>query len=162
MSDTDVESLPLSQAAAMLLDECRMVLPGLQALLGFQLTVVFSGGFASSLTQSGRQLHLAAIVLVAIAVGLIMTPAAYHRETATTHVTRAFIRLSSRLLLASMFPLALGISLDVYLVAGVIAPNGLPGLVAGSLLSFFLVMWFVLPRVSLAGQISQSGKRRDL
>lgn len=38
--DENVEKLPLSQAAQHLLEECRMVLPGIQALFGFQLIAV--------------------------------------------------------------------------------------------------------------------------
>jgi len=39
------EDLPLSKAAQLLLEECRMVLPGIQALFGFQLIVVFNSRF---------------------------------------------------------------------------------------------------------------------
>ena len=44
------EELPLSQAVTHLLDECRMILPGLQALFGFQLIAVFNQRFAQDLT----------------------------------------------------------------------------------------------------------------
>lgn len=40
--DSGQEELPLSQAAQHLLEECRMVLPGIQALFGFQLIAVFN------------------------------------------------------------------------------------------------------------------------
>ncbi len=43
------EPLSLTQAAQVLLDECRMVLPGIQALFGFQLIAVFSPRFAEAL-----------------------------------------------------------------------------------------------------------------
>ena len=39
------EELTLSEAAKYLLDECRMVLPGIQALFGFQLIAVFNSAF---------------------------------------------------------------------------------------------------------------------
>jgi hypothetical protein len=50
------EELTLSKAAEYLLDECRMVLPGIQALFGFQLIAVFNTGFDERLTSSERQL----------------------------------------------------------------------------------------------------------
>ena len=40
------ERVKLSQAASYLLDECRMVLPGVQAIFGFQLIAVFNQRFA--------------------------------------------------------------------------------------------------------------------
>jgi len=46
------EELPLSKAVSLMLDECRMVLPGLQALFGFQLIAVFNSGFGDN--WSGR------------------------------------------------------------------------------------------------------------
>jgi hypothetical protein len=74
------ETVPLKDAATFLLDECRMVLPGIQALFGFQLIAVFNERFVEDLTQLERYLHFAAIGLVAVAIALIMTPAALHRR----------------------------------------------------------------------------------
>jgi hypothetical protein len=118
----------------------------LQALLGFQLTVVFSTGFAEHLMLTDQRLHLAALILVAIAVGLVMTPAAYHRQTGPRRVTAKFVRLSSQLLVGSMLPLALGICLDVYVVAGVIVSRWLAGVLFAALFFFFLFLWFGWPR----------------
>jgi len=58
------------------IEEARMVLPGIQALFGFQLIAVFNTRFHDfgSLEQI---LHLVALLLVAFAIALIMTPAAY-------------------------------------------------------------------------------------
>jgi hypothetical protein len=144
--DGETEKLPLAKAAEFLLDECRMVLPGIQALLGFQLVVVFSPGFDEKLGRSERQIHLLAIALVALAVAIIMTPAAYHRATGAREITADFIRVSTRLLLISMLPLALGICLDFYLIAGTIL-RGAASLLAAALFTVFVGLWFVLPRV---------------
>jgi len=83
MTDTtdQKEELPLSKAAQFLLEECRMVLPGMQALFGFQLIAVFSQTFDQKLSAMNQVLHLIALALVAIAIGLVMTPAALHRKT---------------------------------------------------------------------------------
>ena len=88
--------MPLSRAAQYLLEECRMVLPGIQALFGFQLIAVFSPGFAQKLTLAEQRLHLVAIALLAIAVALIMAPAAYHRQREPQEVTSTFIQLATR------------------------------------------------------------------
>jgi hypothetical protein len=146
MSDGQKEELPLSKAAEFLLDECRMVLPGIQALLGFQLIVVFSPGFDVKLQGPEQRLHLFAIALVAVAVAIIMTPAAYNRQTGPREVTSRFIRISTRLLLMSMLPLAVGICLDFYLIAGIIV-HDLAGVLATALFTVFGFLWFVLPRV---------------
>jgi hypothetical protein len=140
------EQLPLSKAAEYLLEECRMVLPGIQALFGFQLIAVFNAGFDEKLTWLDRRLHLLAIALVAVAVGLIMTPAALHRQDDPNTVTDAFVRVSNRLLLWSMAPLALGITIDFYLICKIIIGGPIVAVFAAALLLLFVGLWFILPR----------------
>jgi len=125
-----------------------MVLPGMQALFGFQLIAVFSPGFDEKLSVSGRQLHLVAIGLVVLAIGLIMTPAAYHRQTGTHRVSDEFLRLSSRLLLYSLVALALGLCLEFFLVASIVAGRSLALWSASGLLLVLAALWFVLPRLA--------------
>ena len=149
--------LSLNDAASHLLEECRTVVPGMQALFGFQLIAVFSTGFNEQLTPMERMLHLAAIVLVTIAIALVMAPAALHRQTEPTAVSRRFIRISSRLLMASMAPLALGLCLDIYLVARVIVGGrGVAATVALFLLGIFIVFWLLLPRLSRSRSIASA------
>lgn len=145
--DEEREKVPLSKAALYILEECRMVLPGIQALFGFQLTVVFSSGFSEKLDPFEQRLHFAAITLLAIAIALIMTPAAYHRQTGTREVTSAFIRLASRLLVISMVPLALSICIDFYLVGYVIYDSIIVPLLAAILFAGIITLWFILPRI---------------
>jgi hypothetical protein len=91
-------------------------------------------------------LHLLAITLVAVAVAIIMTPAALHRQKGPYEVTDTFVRVSSRLLLWSMAPLAVSISLDFYLVARIITRERLVSLLGAAMFALFLLLWFVLPR----------------
>src|SRR6266446_3068489 len=140
------EEISLDSAAKHLLEECRMVLPGIQALFGFQLIAVFNEGFEKKLSEGEQQLHLAAIVLVVVAVALVMAPAAIHRWTQQRAVSERFIWISSQLLFASMPALALALSLDIYLISRVIL--GAPGLgaaLAAFLLAVLLVLWIALP-----------------
>jgi hypothetical protein len=81
-----------------------------------------------------------------VAIALVMAPAALHRQSQPEQVTRRFIRLSSALLLAGMFPLALGLSLDVYLITALITgAHGAGALVAAGLLIVFGLLWLLLP-----------------
>lgn len=139
------QTLELFQAAELLLEEARMVLPGMQGLFGFQMIAVFSDGFHQRLQDYEQTLHLFAVVLVAIAIALIMTPAATHRRLNPNVVTQGFIELSTRLLLWSMLPLALGLCLDFYLVARVITGRYESAWLAGALLGVFAGLWWVLP-----------------
>jgi Family of unknown function (DUF6328) len=143
------ETLPLSKAVTLLLEECRMVLPGIQALFGFQLIAVFNSTFREKLSSTEQCFHLAAIGLVAIAVALVMAPAALHRQTSPQAASQNFITIASRLLLLSMFPLMLGISLDFYLIAKLVLNDTVISLLlAILLLSVFATLWFLLPRLN--------------
>jgi hypothetical protein len=144
--DQEVEGLPLSQAAKLLLEECRMVLPGIQALFGFQLIAVFQDKFSSLLTTGEQQVHLSATALVAVAIALVMTPAAYHRQTRPLEVSRAYIRLCSRLLLLSMFPLMLGIALELYLIARIVTDRpAVAGVLSLLMVAIYCLAWLVMP-----------------
>jgi hypothetical protein len=139
--------LSLADAAEYLLQECRVVVPGMQALFGFQLISVFNTGFAQKLTHGEQRLHLAAIILVVAAITLVMTPAAYHRQTGPREMTERLITLTSGFLLWSMWLLALGISLDFYLIARLILDNVWVPVLTGAMFVFIAACWFVLPRV---------------
>src|SRR5262245_25946426 len=87
------EEVKLAAAASYLLEECRMVLPGIQALFGFQLIAVFNQGFDEKLSPGEQQLHFIALFLVALSAALVMTPAAIHRQTQQRSVSERFIWL---------------------------------------------------------------------
>jgi hypothetical protein len=141
------ENVSLSQAATYLLEECRMILPGIQALFGFQLVAVFSQTFSEKLNPTEQHLHLLALGLVAVAVALIMTPAAIHRHHGPLHITYRFIESSTRLVLLSMFPLLIGICIDIYLISRIITKSVPYSLTAAlSMSALFVVLWFLYPR----------------
>jgi hypothetical protein len=145
--DADVNQLSLEQAANLLLDECRMVLPGVLALLGFQLVAVFNSGFRDVLSRGEQLLHLGAVLAGVLSIAMIMTPAAIHRTREQMSVSRSFIRLSSRLLMLGMVPLAIGITADVYLVARILTQSASAALVASAMCDVaFVSLWILVPR----------------
>lgn len=128
------------------IEEARMVLPGVQATLGFQLVAVFNRRFEEALSQPERAVHCAAFLLVATATCLLMTPAAYHRIAQRHTVDAAFLRLASHLLACAMLPLAAGLSLDAYLLCRLTLQTTIGAVViAAALFAAFLAMWYALP-----------------
>jgi hypothetical protein len=147
------ERISLDSAATHILGECRMVLPGIQALFGFQLIAVFSERFSQQLSSGEQYLHYAAIILVSMAIALVMAPAAIHRQTAQGEVSERFIWLSSRLVLAGMLPLVGGLCLDVYLIGLVILEQrGLGAAMTGLLFAWFFSLWVLLPALERSRQ----------
>lgn len=129
-----------------------MVLPGIQALFGFQLIAVFNQGFEEKLSTVQQQLHLVSIILTICAVGLVMTPAALHRQIDPLAVSRRFIEWSTMLLLLSMFPLGVSISLELYIIAQIITGSFWLSLLAASgVVVLFSALWVLLPNLKKGG-----------
>jgi DMSO reductase anchor subunit len=126
------------------LTEARVVLPGAQALLGFQLVTTLMEAF-EKLPLSLRYVHLASLLLVAASIVLLMTPAAYHRIVERGEETEHFHRFASRMLIAAMLPLALGVTGDFFVVVRKITKSATASAVAAALvLVFFYGFWFGL------------------
>lgn len=127
--------------------EARMVLPGIQALFGFQLVAVFSQNFSLSLTKLEQIIHLAALLSVVISAILVVAPAAYHRQ-AKHQISEHFISLSSSFLAWAMAPLAIGSCLDIYLVTRVILNSYLLSLIVAVIIFLLYAwIWFVWPKL---------------
>ena len=143
----------LEEEATHATDEARMVLPGVQALLGFQLIAVFNQRF-QDLSEGRQVLHLVAFLSLALAMTLIMAPAAYHRQAERGCVTRRFVDLASLLLTMSLVPLTVGLVIDTYLLVWLVARRELPSIaVAGCVFVVLIAFWFVVPQ--LARQVRQ-------
>ena len=124
-----------------------MVIPGIQALFGFQLIAIFNEGFEQKLAEPVQVVHLVALVLTALSMALVMTPAAIHRIAEPMSVSERFLWMASNMVLAGMFPLALAVGLDAYVVASIVLDKELvAALLAVVLMAVFTVLWLVLPR----------------
>jgi cobalamin synthase len=138
----------LADETKAILEEARMVLPGIQALFGFQLIAVFNARFAD-LSAGLQATHLVALVAVAISMSLVMTPAAYHRIAERGRLSSRFADLASWLIAAAMAPLALGIALETFIVSAVVTGSALTGAMIGAALAMsFVGMWFVWPTLN--------------
>jgi hypothetical protein len=122
--------------------ETRVVLPGVQALLGFQLATILSEGF-DKLTSSSKYVHFTSLLLMGLTVILLMTPAAYHRIVEHGEATEHFHHVASVFLLAAMVSLPLGMCGDLFVVMRQVT-NSLSVATISSLiaLTFFYSLWF--------------------
>ena len=132
----------LTTRVKQVLIECRVVLPGAQALLGFQLIIMWMTEFYK-IPQLWKLLHLASLTSIAVCTTLLIMPAAYHRIVEQGEDSEALHQVTSRALLGAMVFLALGVSGDFYVVARVTAIGAVSSaLLAGALLIFFFGAWF--------------------
>jgi hypothetical protein len=99
----------------------------------------------NQIAGSAQTLHYTALMLVALAIVLIMTPVAYHRMVERRTVTQWFIKLASFLIAAAMLPLMLALALEVYIVGQLILGSPLASVAAAGLFALTGVLWFAFP-----------------
>ena len=126
------------------LTEARVVLPGAQALLGFQFAAILMDAF-EKLPRTSQVVHLVSLGLIAASIVLLISPAAFHRIVERGLDTERLHRFSSAMVLCAMVPLAFGIAGDCYVVLDkVLDSASLAITLAGVSLIFFFGLWFGL------------------
>jgi hypothetical protein len=141
----DDKTTPLGTRIDHMLTEARVLLPGAQAMLGFQFAIMLAKPF-DQLPPGSKLVHIVALTLIAMAVILLMTPAAIHRLTFKGQDTESFHRIGSRFVIGAAVPLGLGISADIYVAVTRALETTAAGLISSMLaITFFAVLWFVQP-----------------
>ena len=141
---SEADRTPLQERVEHVLTEARMVLPGAQALLGFQLAVMLTDTF-EHLPQSSGLIHVVALAFIALTTILLMTPAAWHRLVEEGEDTERFHRIASVLVLAAMGALAIGLALDFFVVVRRVTTSTRLAVAAASVsLLTFYGLWFGL------------------
>jgi hypothetical protein len=124
------------------LTEARVILPGNQALLGFQFAVTLQQGFRD-LPSAPKLVHVISLSLIAVSTILLLTPAPYHRIVEGGEETETFYRMASRLVLSSLPPMAAGISADFFVVVYKMSNRyAISTLASVCMFCFFCAMWF--------------------
>ena len=114
--DQSQTGTPLRDKIKHVLTETRVVVPGAQALLGFQLVTILMDDF-DTLPPLSKYVHLISLCLIAVSIILLMTPAAYHRIVEKGDESEHFHVFASRILLAAMAAIGLGVCGDLFVVA---------------------------------------------
>ena len=130
-----------------LLNELRVILPGVQVLFAFMLTVPFTNAF-NRITETQRQVYFATFLLTLVATGLLIAPSAYHRLRWRQHDKEQMLRTSNRLSLSGMAFLGAALSGVVYVVTDVLfASAAVIAVVTAAAVAFLFWFWYGLPLV---------------
>jgi hypothetical protein len=136
---------PLHAKIEQLLTEARVILPGAQALLGFQLIVMMTQAF-EHLPARVQSIHVAALLSLVMAVVLLIAPAAIHRLAFQGRDDAKLLGRGSLIITLAFLPLAASICCDLwvalYKLTGSDTTSTVGALVTAAVLSG---LWFVLP-----------------
>jgi hypothetical protein len=155
----------LKDEVADLMTETRIVLPGAQALLGFQFIGYLSEGYAH-LSTPGRIGHGIALAALLVSMVLLMTPAPFHRLAEDGHETERLRRLTVRMIVAALAALAVAFAADLFVAIEIVTRStdlALGGGLAAA--AAIAAVWFVWPlsrrgRAGVAG--AALGHRRSV
>ncbi|MBX3194362.1 MAG: DUF6328 family protein [Schumannella sp.] len=134
-----------------LLQELRVTQTGTQILTGFLLTIPFQQRFGQ-LEPGQLAVYLVMVVMAALATILAIAPVALHRSLFRQGAKDRIVRVSNRLLIASLACVALTLTGTTLLVFDVVAGHT-AGVIAGiSTLLVTGVAWLALPAVQRRGE----------
>ena len=126
-----------------LLEELRTIIPGVQVLFGFLLTVPFSSRF-DELDSLGRGAFAGSLLAAALATIVFLTPAAYHRVKGGDDRRRRIV-FSVRAELGGMGLLAVAVVLAVFVVVRFIFGTTAGAVFAATVSATMAAMWWLLP-----------------
>ena len=142
MADKEPE---LHEKIDQMLTESRVILPGAQALLGFQFVVTMTKAF-EEIPPSLQTVHFCGLAAVLVAVMILIAPAAVHRLAFHGQDAKRMHDIGSVLITIALIPLAAGIAADVYVAfAKVLHARAIPLLAGMSTFLLLGVLWYGLP-----------------
>jgi predicted neutral ceramidase superfamily lipid hydrolase len=122
-----------------LLQELRVLLPGVQVLFAFLLTLPFTDKF-STISTFERGVYFAAFSATTVSALLLVSPGVRHRTRFRKHDKEAIVRSGTRLSLAGTALLGIAIDAVAFLIADFL--YGRTVAIAAASVVFVLIAWF--------------------
>lgn len=123
------------------LDEGRILILGSQVLVGAQFEMVFQSGF-DRLPPASRAIVLAALGLLLLGLALLLLITPYHHLVERAEETAGFHRFVTRVVALALFPLALALGLQLYVVIAKLAGPLTGALAGGAAFLIALFAWY--------------------
>jgi amino acid transporter len=127
-----------------LLNELRVVLPGVTVLFAFLLAVPFAKGWPK-VTQFERDVFLVAFVATGTSVAFLTAPSSYHRLRFRAGNKERIVRYGSRLAIAGIVAFAVALEAVVLLVFDYVVGSGAAIAATVGFTLFLIVLWYGLP-----------------
>jgi Family of unknown function (DUF6328) len=144
MGDEASKGERLDRELMELLQELRVVLPGVQVLLAFLLTAPFQQRFAQ-LPGTLRNAFFASIACATVATALLIAPSAHHRLRWREREKERLLQIANRLAIWGTVFLATAIVLALYVITNVLFASWIALLTAVLAVALFAWLWYALP-----------------
>jgi hypothetical protein len=160
MSDGESNKERLDRELMELLQELRVVIPGVQVLLAFLLTAPFQQRFAQ-LPGSMRNAFFASIACATLATAFLIAPSAHHRLRWRAGEKERLVRVGNQMAIVGTVFLAAAIVLALYVITDVLFTTNLAVLTGIAALVLFGVLWYVVPMVGRSSPSEEEGSGED-
>src|SRR6476659_6070468 len=127
-----------------LLNELRVVLPGVTVLLAFLLAVPFAKGW-TRVTGFQRDVFVVAFLSTAVSVAPLTAPSSYHRLRFRHGNKERMVKVGNRLALAGIAASAVSLEAVVVLVMDSVVSRGAAVAAAAGLFAVIALLWYALP-----------------
>jgi hypothetical protein len=139
------EMVDLHAKIDQMLTEARVILPGAQAMLGFQLIVVMTQAF-ERLERGYQILHYVGLALTTLSVIFLIAPAAVHRLAFGGEDTDRFYRVGAALVTAALIPLSFAFAAESCVAAWKLTQSMWASMWCGAgTLALLLGFWYGMP-----------------
>jgi hypothetical protein len=160
MADEESTGERLDRELMELLQGIRVVMPGVQVLLAFLLTVPFQQRFAQ-LPGSLRNAFFAAIACATLATVLLIAPSTHHRLLFRAREKEWLLRVGNQMALWGTVLLGASIVLALYVVTNVLFTSEQALLTTAIAIMVFAGLWYVLPLTRRSSSTSSSDERAE-
>ncbi|HVS84659.1 MAG TPA: DUF6328 family protein [Gaiellaceae bacterium] len=127
-----------------LLNELRVVLPGVTVLFAFLLAVPFAKGWAR-VTSFQRDVFLVTLLSTVVSVGLLTAPSSYHRLRFRAEDKERLVRTGGRLAIAGIAAFGVALEAALLLVIDYVLSLGAAIAATACFGAVVLALWFALP-----------------
>jgi Kef-type K+ transport system membrane component KefB len=156
MGEEESKGERLDRELMELLQELRVVLPGVQVLLAFLLTAPFQQRFAQ-LPGTLRNAFFASIACATVATALLIAPSAHHRLRWREGEKERLLPIANREAIWGTVFLAAAIVLALYVVTNVLFATWIAVVTAVVTVAVFALLWYVLPLFGGSSRQEPSG-----
>jgi Family of unknown function (DUF6328) len=160
MSDGESTGERLDRELMELLQGLRVVMPGVQVLLAFLLTVPFQQRFAQ-LPGSLRNAYFAAIACATLATVFLIAPSTHHRLLFRAREKEWLLRVGNQMALWGTVFLGASIVLALYVVTNVLFTSQQALLATAVAVAIFAGLWYALPLTRRSSASSSSDERAE-
>jgi amino acid transporter len=127
-----------------LLNELRIVLPGVTVLFAFLLAVPFAKGW-SRVTEFQRDVFIVAFLATGVSVAFLTAPSSYHRLRFRSGDKERLVRAGNRLSIAGIAAFAVALEAVVLLVVDYVVSSGAAIAATVGFALLVVGLWYGLP-----------------